>query len=125
MNIRDVRNVFRPALRQDASYLLKAAAPKPTMPREVPVWRREPESALESGGAARDYPLAKLSEQKKLTVMIGAQRRSQKEYVETINRIQEGVLANSESMNWASLFSPASPRSPCFQTRILVRYRSS
>src|SRR5207253_10905778 len=37
---------------------------------------------------------AKKSEELKLTVMSGAQRRSQKEYVETINRIKDGEIGD-------------------------------
>jgi len=37
---------------------------------------------------------AKKSEELKLTVMSGAQRRSQKEYVETIKRIQDGAIGD-------------------------------
>ena len=37
---------------------------------------------------------AKKSEQLKLTVMSGAQRRSQKEYVETVKQIQDGVIGD-------------------------------
>ena len=37
---------------------------------------------------------AKKSEELKLTVMSGAQRRSQKEYVETIKRIHDGAIGD-------------------------------
>ena len=37
---------------------------------------------------------AKKSEQLKLTVMSGAQRRSQKEYIETVKQIQDGAIGD-------------------------------
>ena len=60
--------------------------------------------ATDCVGAQKVLRLAKLSEQKKLTVMIGAQRRSQKEYVETINRIQDGEIGDvvATYANWIS-----------------------
>ena len=60
--------------------------------------------ATDCVGAQNVMRLAKLSEEKKLTVMIGAQRRSQKEYVETINRIQDGEIGEivATYANWVS-----------------------
>ena len=43
-------------------------------------------------GVRRFMAAAKKSEELKLTVMSGAQRHAQKEYVETVKRIQEGAL---------------------------------
>lgn len=60
--------------------------------------------ATDCMGAQRVMRLAKLSEEKKLTVMIGAQRRSQNEYVETIKRIQDGEIGEivATYANWVS-----------------------
>jgi len=60
--------------------------------------------ATDCVGAQKMIRLAKLSEQKKLTVMIGAQRRSQQEYVETIDRIQNGAIGEilATYANWVS-----------------------
>lgn len=45
-------------------------------------------------GVKRFMAAAKKSEQLKLTVMSGAQRRFQKEYVETVKRIQDGAIGD-------------------------------
>ena len=60
--------------------------------------------ATDCMGAQKVMRLAKLSEEKKLTVMIGAQRRSQQEYVETIDRIQNGAIGEivATYANWVS-----------------------
>lgn len=60
--------------------------------------------ATDCVGAQKMIRLAKLSEEKKLTVMIGAQRRSQKEYVETVQRIQDGEIGDivATYANWIS-----------------------
>ena len=60
--------------------------------------------ATDCMGAQKVMRLAKLSEEKKLTVMIGAQRRSQQEYVETIDRIQNGAIGEIVACyaNWVS-----------------------
>ena len=60
--------------------------------------------ATDCMGAQKVMRLAKLSEQKKLTVMIGAQRRSQQEYVETVDRIQNGAIGEivATYANWVS-----------------------
>ncbi len=55
-------------------------------------------------GVQKVMRMAKISEQKGLTVMIGAQRRSQKEYVETVKRIQDGEIGEivATYANWVS-----------------------
>lgn len=60
--------------------------------------------ATDMTGAQKVIRLAKESEQKKLTVMIGAQRRSQKEYVESVQRIQDGEIGDvvATYANWIS-----------------------
>jgi predicted dehydrogenase len=60
--------------------------------------------ATDCMGAQKVMRLARLSEQKGLTVMIGAQRRSQQEYVETIDRIQNGEIGEivATYANWIS-----------------------
>ena len=60
--------------------------------------------ATDMMGAQKVIRLAKESEQKKLTVMIGAQRRSQKEYVESVQRIQDGEIGDvvATYANWVS-----------------------
>jgi predicted dehydrogenase len=60
--------------------------------------------ATDCVGAQKMMRLAKLSEQKHLTVMIGAQRRSQREYVETIRKIQDGAIGEILACyaNWIS-----------------------
>lgn len=60
--------------------------------------------ATDCMGAQKVMRLAKISEEKKLTVMIGAQRRSQQEYVETIDRIQNGEIGEvvATYANWIS-----------------------
>ena len=60
--------------------------------------------ATDMMGAQKVIRLAKESEQKKLTVMIGAQRRSQKEYVESVRRIQDGEIGDvvATYANWIS-----------------------
>ncbi len=60
--------------------------------------------ATDCMGAQKMIRLAKLSEQKKLTVMIGTQRRSQKEYVESVKRIQDGEIGEvvATYANWIS-----------------------
>lgn len=60
--------------------------------------------ATDMMGAQKVIRLAKESEQKKLTVMIGAQRRSQKEYVESVQRIQDGEIGDvvATYANWIS-----------------------
>ncbi|MGH9658571.1 MAG: Gfo/Idh/MocA family protein [Bryobacteraceae bacterium] len=45
-------------------------------------------------GVKRFMAAAKKSVEKKLTVMSGAQRRSQKEYVETVRKIQDGAIGD-------------------------------
>src|SRR5713101_9032116 len=53
-------------------------------------------------GVKRFMAAAKKSEQLKLTVMAGAQRRSQKEYVETIRKIHDGAIGDITATyaNW-------------------------
>jgi predicted dehydrogenase len=60
--------------------------------------------ATDCMGAQKMMRLAKLSEEKKLTVMIGAQRRSQQEYVETVKRLQDGEIGEilATYANWIS-----------------------
>lgn len=60
--------------------------------------------ATDCMGAQKMMRLAKLSEEKKLTVMIGAQRRSQQEYVETVKRLQDGEIGDilATYANWMS-----------------------
>ena len=60
--------------------------------------------ATDCMGAQKVIRLAKESEQKKLTVMIGAQRRSQQEYVESVQRIQDGEIGDvvATYANWIS-----------------------
>ncbi len=60
--------------------------------------------ATDCMGAQKMIRLAKESADKKLTVMIGAQRRSQKEYVESVNRIQDGEIGDivATYANWVS-----------------------
>ena len=60
--------------------------------------------ATDCMGAQKVIRLAKESERKKLTVMIGAQRRSQKEYVESVQRIQDGEIGEvvAAYANWIS-----------------------
>ena len=60
--------------------------------------------ATDCVGAQKMIRLAKLSEEKKLTVMVGAQRRSQQEYVETVKRIQDGEIGDplATYANWVS-----------------------
>ena len=60
--------------------------------------------ATDMMGAQKVIRLAKESEQKKLTIMIGAQRRSQKEYVESVQRIQDGEIGDvvATYANWIS-----------------------
>jgi predicted dehydrogenase len=60
--------------------------------------------ATDCMGAQKMIRLAKESEEKKLTVMIGAQRRSQKEYVESVQRIQDGEIGDivATYANWVS-----------------------
>lgn len=60
--------------------------------------------ATDCMGAQKVIRLAKESEQKKLTVMIGAQRRSQREYVQSVQRIQDGEIGDvvATYANWIS-----------------------
>ena len=60
--------------------------------------------ATDMMGAQKVIRLAKESEQKKLTVMIGAQRRSQQEYVQSVQRIQDGEIGDvvAAYANWIS-----------------------
>ena len=60
--------------------------------------------ATDCMGAQKVIRLAKESERKKLTVMIGAQRRSQKEYVDSVRRIQDGEIGDvvATYANWIS-----------------------
>lgn len=60
--------------------------------------------ATDCMGAQKVIRLAKESERKKLTVMIGAQRRSQKEYVESVQRIRDGEIGDvvATYANWIS-----------------------
>ena len=60
--------------------------------------------ATDMMGAQKVIRLAKESERKKLTVVIGAQRRSQKEYVESVRRIQDGEIGDvvATYANWIS-----------------------
>ena len=60
--------------------------------------------ATDCVGAQNVIRLAKESEEKKLTVMIGAQRRSQKEYVESVQRIHDGEIGDvvATYANWIS-----------------------
>src|SRR4030095_11927109 len=45
-------------------------------------------------GVRRFMDAAKKSEQMKLTVMSGAQRRHQKEYIETVDKIKNGAIGD-------------------------------
>lgn len=60
--------------------------------------------ATDCMGAQKVIRLAKESEQKQLTVMIGAQRRSQREYVQSVQRIQDGEIGDvvATYANWIS-----------------------
>ena len=60
--------------------------------------------ATDCMGAQKVIRLAKESERKKLTVMIGAQRRCQKEYVESVQRIRDGEIGDvvATYANWIS-----------------------
>ncbi len=60
--------------------------------------------ATDCMGAQKVIRLAKESERKKLTVMIGAQRRCQKEYVDSVRRIQDGEIGDvvATYANWVS-----------------------
>lgn len=60
--------------------------------------------ATDCMGAQKVIRLAKESEAKKLTVMIGAQRRSQREYVQSVQRIQDGEIGDivATYANWVS-----------------------
>ena len=60
--------------------------------------------ATDCMGAQKVIRLAKQSEQKKLTVVIGAQRRYQKEYVESVQRIRDGEIGDvvATYANWIS-----------------------
>ena len=60
--------------------------------------------ATDCMGAQKVIRLAKESERKKLTVVIGAQRRYQKEYVESVQRIQDGEIGDvvATYANWIS-----------------------
>lgn len=49
-------------------------------------------------GVRRFMEAAKLSEQKKLTVMSGAQRRHQREYVETVDKIKNGEIGDIRAL---------------------------
>ena len=55
-------------------------------------------------GVQKVMRLAREAEAKRLTVGIGAQRRSQKEYVETVNRIHDGEIGKivATYANWVS-----------------------
>ena len=50
--------------------------------------------ATDPAGVRRFIAAAKKSEERKLTVVSGAQRRSQTEYVETVKRIQDGAIGD-------------------------------
>lgn len=58
--------------------------------------------ATDCMGAQKVLRLADESVEKKLTVMIGAQRRSQQEYVESVKRIQDGEIGDivATYANW-------------------------
>ena len=60
--------------------------------------------ATDCMGAQKVIRLAKESERKKLTVVIGAQRRYQKEYVESVQRIRDGEIGDvvATYANWIS-----------------------
>ena len=60
--------------------------------------------ATDCMGAQKVIRLAKESERKNLTVMIGAQRRCQKEYVDSVRRIQDGEIGDvvATYANWVS-----------------------
>ena len=60
--------------------------------------------ATDMMGAQKVIRLAKEAERKKLTVAIGAQRRAQKEYVESVQRIQDGEIGDvvAAYANWIS-----------------------
>ncbi|MDX2178150.1 MAG: Gfo/Idh/MocA family oxidoreductase [Bryobacteraceae bacterium] len=49
-------------------------------------------------GVRRFMDAAKISEQKKLTVMSGAQRRHQREYVETVDKIKNGAIGDIRAL---------------------------
>ena len=55
-------------------------------------------------GVRRFMDAARESERKKLTVMIGAQRRSQQEYVQSVEKIQNGAIGDvvATYANWIS-----------------------
>ena len=60
--------------------------------------------ATDCVGAQKVMRLAREAEAKSLTVGIGAQRRSQQEYVETVNRIHDGEIGKvvATYANWVS-----------------------
>ena len=60
--------------------------------------------ATDMMGAQKVIRLSKESERKKLTVMIGAQRRCQREYVQSVQRIQDGEIGDvvATYANWVS-----------------------
>ncbi len=60
--------------------------------------------ATDCMGAQKVIRLAKESEKKGLTVMVGAQRRSQQEYVQSVQRIQDGEIGDivATYANWVS-----------------------
>lgn len=49
-------------------------------------------------GVRRFMDAAKISEEKKLTVMSGAQRRHQREYVETVDKIKNGAIGDIRAL---------------------------
>ena len=55
-------------------------------------------------GVRRAMDAARKSEREKLTVMIGAQRRSQREYVQSVEKIQDGAIGEvvAAYANWLS-----------------------
>ena len=69
------------------------------MPRSVAVAvailrSSRPAPSSDAHAAWRFMAAAKKSEELKLTVMSGAQRRAQKEYVETIDKIKNGEIGD-------------------------------
>ena len=54
--------------------------------------------ATDPVGCRRFMAAAKLSEQKKLTVVSGAQRHAQREYIETVDRIKNGAIGEIRAL---------------------------
>lgn len=71
--------------------------------------------ATDPTGVRRFLAAAKIAQEKKLTVVSGAQRHADREYVETVQRIREGAIGDIVSLNAWYLSGPvmhASGRNP-------------